>query len=107
MGMSESLFARLDNANNTVLLKLQYRMNKKIMSIANHMTYQGNLKAGNSLVETATLEFTDPMVMIRIRVFEEWFLRTYEHRCWYKKLSTFLQMVAFMIAKQSPSPQLR
>ncbi|XP_033337738.2 DNA replication helicase/nuclease 2 [Megalopta genalis] len=55
LGADESLFARLDSNNNTVNLTKQYRMNKNIMQLANKLTYNDMLEAGNLLVENATL----------------------------------------------------
>ncbi|XP_043283402.1 DNA replication ATP-dependent helicase/nuclease DNA2 isoform X2 [Venturia canescens] len=63
MGMNESLFARLDSENNTVTLKLQYRMNKRIMSIANILTYNDSMIAANSQIANATLYVKDPTVL--------------------------------------------
>ncbi|XP_066591181.1 DNA replication ATP-dependent helicase/nuclease DNA2 isoform X2 [Prorops nasuta] len=52
--VNESLFARLDQPDNTVSLTLQYRMNKIIMDLANKLTYNNKLVCGNSNVEKAT-----------------------------------------------------
>ncbi|CAL7942303.1 unnamed protein product [Xylocopa violacea] len=54
LGAAESLFVRLDNQNNTAYLMKQYRMNKKIMHLANELTYDNLLEAGNEQVENAT-----------------------------------------------------
>lgn len=62
--MNESLFERLDSENNTVTLKLQYRMNRKIMCVSNEITYNGSMKAANNDVATATLRIKDTMVFI-------------------------------------------
>jgi len=56
MGMSESLFARLDCPDATVCLDVQYRMNEAITNVANALTYNGQLKCGNEQVSTATLQ---------------------------------------------------
>ncbi|XP_050465374.1 DNA replication ATP-dependent helicase/nuclease DNA2 [Cataglyphis hispanica] len=55
LGGDESLFIRLDSDNNTVNLSKQYRMNGKIMRLANDVTYHGKLVSGNKQVENATL----------------------------------------------------
>lgn len=55
LGADESLFARLDSDNNTVELLRQYRMNGRIMRLANEVTYRGRLAPGNRQVENATL----------------------------------------------------
>lgn len=59
LGASESLFERLDSINNTVSLKLQYRMNKTIKDLANNLTYNGELKAGCESVENTTFASQD------------------------------------------------
>jgi superfamily I DNA and/or RNA helicase len=56
MGMSESLFARLDCCDATVCLDVQYRMNEAITNVANALTYNGQLKCGNEQVSNATLQ---------------------------------------------------
>lgn len=55
LGTDESLFTRLDSDNNTVNLLKQYRMNGRIMKLANDVTYRGKLVSGNKQVENATL----------------------------------------------------
>lgn len=60
--MNESLFSRLDSADNTVVLKLQYRMNKCIMDVANKLTYHDQLKVGNDSIGNATLPITNVAV---------------------------------------------
>lgn len=55
LGGDESLFIRLDSDNNTVNLSKQYRMNGRIMRLANDATYSGKLASGNKQVENATL----------------------------------------------------
>eukprot|EP01012_Entosiphon_sulcatum_P008566 TRINITY_DN14695_c0_g1_i1.p1 TRINITY_DN14695_c0_g1~~TRINITY_DN14695_c0_g1_i1.p1 ORF type:complete len:1304 (-),score=176.05 TRINITY_DN14695_c0_g1_i1:44-3955(-) len=56
-GMGESLFKRLCTAHPAAVVKLslQYRMNAAIMGVANHLTYGGQLKAGDPAVAMATL----------------------------------------------------
>lgn len=56
MGADESLFARLDSAEATVVLTHQYRMNKTIMKLANDLTYHGALKCANDDVANATFK---------------------------------------------------
>lgn len=55
LGADESLFARLDSDNNTINLREQYRMNGRIMRLANDTTYCGKLTSGSKQVENATL----------------------------------------------------
>ncbi|XP_011868941.1 PREDICTED: DNA replication ATP-dependent helicase/nuclease DNA2 isoform X2 [Vollenhovia emeryi] len=55
LGADESLFVRLSSDDNTVNLWRQYRMNGRIMRLANDTTYRGRLVSGNKQVENATL----------------------------------------------------
>lgn len=54
LGADESLFARLDSPAATVVLTLQYRMNRTITKLANDLTYKGALKCGNDTIAQAT-----------------------------------------------------
>ncbi|XP_076757280.1 DNA replication helicase/nuclease 2 [Xylocopa sonorina] len=62
LGATESLFARLDNQNNTVYLTKQYRMNKRIMHLANELTYNNLLEAGNEGIKNATFVSVDQIL---------------------------------------------
>ncbi|NXW61694.1 DNA2 nuclease, partial [Eurystomus gularis] len=56
LGMSESLFKRLEqNQNAVVQLTVQYRMNSKIMSLSNTLVYEGKLECGSEKVSNATV----------------------------------------------------
>ncbi|KAM5139446.1 DNA replication ATP-dependent helicase/nuclease DNA2 [Callospermophilus lateralis] len=56
LGMSESLFKRLEkNQNAVVQLTVQYRMNSKIMSLSNKLTYDGKLECGSDKVANAVI----------------------------------------------------
>nr|XP_012226451.1 PREDICTED: DNA replication ATP-dependent helicase/nuclease DNA2 [Linepithema humile] len=55
LGADKSLFIRLDSDNNTINLSEQYRMNGRIMRLANDVTYHGKLISGSKKVENATL----------------------------------------------------
>uniref|UniRef100_A0A8V5GK90 DNA replication ATP-dependent helicase/nuclease n=1 Tax=Melopsittacus undulatus TaxID=13146 RepID=A0A8V5GK90_MELUD len=56
LGMSESLFKRLEqNQNAVVQLTVQYRMNSKIMSLSNMLMYEGKLECGSEKVSNATV----------------------------------------------------
>uniref|UniRef100_A0A8D0G3H1 DNA replication ATP-dependent helicase/nuclease n=1 Tax=Sphenodon punctatus TaxID=8508 RepID=A0A8D0G3H1_SPHPU len=56
LGMSESLFKRLErNKNAVVQLTVQYRMNSKIMSLSNKLVYEGKLECGSEKVSQATI----------------------------------------------------
>ncbi|XP_037024244.1 DNA replication ATP-dependent helicase/nuclease DNA2 [Bradysia coprophila] len=58
LGADESLFHRLDSSQATVVLSLQYRMNKTIAKLANSLTYKGALKCANNAVASATMKTT-------------------------------------------------
>ncbi|XP_037352264.1 DNA replication ATP-dependent helicase/nuclease DNA2 isoform X2 [Talpa occidentalis] len=56
LGMSESLFKRLEqNKNAVVELTVQYRMNSKIMSLSNKLTYEGKMECGSDKVANAVI----------------------------------------------------
>lgn len=56
LGMSESLFKRLEkNREAVVQLTVQYRMNSKIMSLSNHLTYEGKLECGSDRVANSVI----------------------------------------------------
>lgn len=56
LGMSESLFKRLErNKAAVVQLTVQYRMNSKIMSLSNKLTYEGKLECGSDKVANAVI----------------------------------------------------
>lgn len=56
LGMSESLFKRLErNESAVVQLTIQYRMNRKIMSLSNKLTYEGKLECGSDRVANAVI----------------------------------------------------
>ncbi|KAJ7324266.1 hypothetical protein JRQ81_017286 [Phrynocephalus forsythii] len=57
LGMSESLFKRLEkNENAVVQLTLQYRMNSKIMSLSNKLMYDGKLECGSERVSKGKID---------------------------------------------------
>ncbi|XP_041378709.1 DNA replication ATP-dependent helicase/nuclease DNA2-like [Gigantopelta aegis] len=57
LGMSESLFVRLDDTGATFDLNLQYRMNKTIMQLTNELVYDGALKCGSTEVADSLVNF--------------------------------------------------
>lgn len=59
LGLSESLFHRLDHPDVTTTLHLQYRMNSEIMKFANAFAYQDQLKCGSDDVNSATIQIDD------------------------------------------------
>ena len=59
LGMDQSLFSLLEDQGNTLPLSVQYRMNKEIQGVANHMTYEGKLQCGNEEVENYHIRVLD------------------------------------------------
>uniref|UniRef100_A0A8D2LNV7 DNA replication ATP-dependent helicase/nuclease n=1 Tax=Varanus komodoensis TaxID=61221 RepID=A0A8D2LNV7_VARKO len=57
LGMSESLFKRLEqNKDAVVQLTVQYRMNSKIMTLSNKLVYEGKLECGSERVSKAVID---------------------------------------------------
>lgn len=65
LGADESLFERLDSPECTMVLGLQYRMNRVIAKLANSLTYEGQLKCANVFVENAV------MIVPRLQILKE------------------------------------
>lgn len=59
MGMSESIFERLQTANSNVTLNLNYRMNKPITDLANALTYNGELLTADDKVASSRLNLPE------------------------------------------------
>ncbi|XP_044154587.1 DNA replication ATP-dependent helicase/nuclease DNA2 [Bufo gargarizans] len=56
LGMSESLFKRLErNQDAVVQLTVQYRMNSKIMALSNKLVYEGRLECASERVSAAII----------------------------------------------------
>ncbi|XP_065365424.1 DNA replication ATP-dependent helicase/nuclease DNA2 [Calliphora vicina] len=70
-GADESLFQRLDCAEATSVLTLQYRMNKTITKLANELTYQGALQCGSNEVKSAVMYKTIDLAVVK----EKWLQR--------------------------------
>ncbi|XP_063817674.1 DNA replication ATP-dependent helicase/nuclease DNA2 isoform X2 [Pseudophryne corroboree] len=57
LGMSESLFKRLEmNQDAVVQLTVQFRMNSKIMALSNKLVYEGRLECASERVSTAIIQ---------------------------------------------------
>lgn len=72
LGANESLFARLDSPDATVILTHQYRMNKTITKLANSVTYKGTLLCANNTIANSILEITNPKKMMESYGTEKW-----------------------------------
>jgi superfamily I DNA and/or RNA helicase len=42
-GLEKSLFSHLESDDSVIPLNLQYRMNREIQALANHLTYEGQV----------------------------------------------------------------
>ncbi len=56
LGLSESLFKRLDRPEVVSVLSLQYRMNSEIMKLANNFTYDNMLQCEDKNICSATID---------------------------------------------------
>uniref|UniRef100_A0A1B0BJL6 DNA replication ATP-dependent helicase/nuclease n=1 Tax=Glossina palpalis gambiensis TaxID=67801 RepID=A0A1B0BJL6_9MUSC len=63
-GAEESLFQRLDCAEATSILTLQYRMNKVISRLANTLTYKGNLQCATDDIKNANMKISIPNELV-------------------------------------------
>uniref|UniRef100_F6USX3 DNA replication ATP-dependent helicase/nuclease n=1 Tax=Ciona intestinalis TaxID=7719 RepID=F6USX3_CIOIN len=79
MGADESLFRRLTSHKPALCeLTLQYRMNKEIMALSNHVTYEGRLECAHPTVAEATVKL-DNYDLVKSMLPDtdiEWLLRT-------------------------------
>ncbi|XP_078492398.1 DNA replication ATP-dependent helicase/nuclease DNA2 [Ciona intestinalis] len=79
MGADESLFRRLTSHKLALCeLTLQYRMNKDIMALSNHVTYEGRLECAHPTVAEATVKLDkyDSAKTMMPDTDIEWLLRT-------------------------------
>ncbi|XP_070390382.1 DNA replication ATP-dependent helicase/nuclease DNA2 [Dermacentor albipictus] len=75
-GMDESLFARLERPENTVVLPVQYRMNREITAVCNKLTYAGQLECGSDDVANASLSLPNlPSTLGRVLPPDSWMLK--------------------------------
>ncbi|CRL05010.1 CLUMA_CG018194, isoform A, partial [Clunio marinus] len=72
LGAHESLFERLDSSESTMILGLQYRMNRIITKLANNLTYNEQLKCGTEVVEKATMNVPKSQMLQQRLVNEKW-----------------------------------
>lgn len=72
LGADESLFERLDSADSTVVLGLQYRMNRVITTLANNLTYEGKLKCASDLVANAGMNVPNIKLLQQKLLTEKW-----------------------------------
>ncbi|CAM5128840.1 unnamed protein product [Eretmochelys imbricata] len=101
LGMSESLFKRLEqNKNAVVQLTVQYRMNSKIMSLSNKLVYEGKLECGSEKVSKATVILPNlKNLKLELELFadssETWLKETFEPN----------NPVCFLNTEKVPAPE--
>ncbi|KAM7072984.1 DNA replication ATP-dependent helicase/nuclease DNA2 isoform 2-T2 [Molossus nigricans] len=102
LGMSESLFKRLErNENAVVQLTVQYRMNSKIMSLSNKLTYEGKLECGSDKVASAVINlpnFKDVKLELE-------FYADYSETPWLIGVFEPNNPVCFLNTDQVPAPE--
>ncbi|XP_053442367.1 DNA replication ATP-dependent helicase/nuclease DNA2 isoform X2 [Nycticebus coucang] len=102
LGMTESLFKRLEqNKNAVVQLTVQYRMNSKIMSLSNKLTYEGKLECGSEKVANAVINlpnFKDVKLELE-------FYADYSDNPWLIKVFEPNNPVCFLNTDKVPAPE--
>ncbi|XP_066159011.1 DNA replication ATP-dependent helicase/nuclease DNA2 [Euwallacea fornicatus] len=73
LGMTESLFERLDSEECRVSLNLNYRMNESITALANALTYNGELEIGAERIAQATVNI--PRFVLITKSCPNWIVR--------------------------------
>lgn len=100
--MSESLFKRLEqNKNAVVQLTVQYRMNSKIMSLSNKLTYEGKLECGSDKVANAVINlpnFKDVKLELE-------FYADYSENPWLVEVFEPKSPVCFLNTDKVPAPE--
>ncbi|XP_054838935.1 DNA replication ATP-dependent helicase/nuclease DNA2 [Eublepharis macularius] len=98
LGMSESLFKRLEqNKNAVVQLNVQYRMNSKIMSLSNKLTYDGKLECGSERVSKAIADLPN---LKELKLEQE-----YSSETWLKETLDPNNPVCFLNTEKVPAPE--
>uniref|UniRef100_A0A8C9EI47 DNA replication ATP-dependent helicase/nuclease n=1 Tax=Pavo cristatus TaxID=9049 RepID=A0A8C9EI47_PAVCR len=98
LGMSESLFKRLEqNQNAVVQLTVQYRMNSKIMSLSNKLVYEGKLECGSEKVSNATANLPN-LKMLKLELADA-------SKTWLKEVLEPDKPVCFLNTEKVPAPE--
>ncbi|KAM6183104.1 DNA replication ATP-dependent helicase/nuclease DNA2 [Erethizon dorsatum] len=102
LGMSESLFKRLErNKSAVVQLTVQYRMNSTIMSLSNKLTYEGKLECGSDRVASAVItlpNFKDVKLELE-------FYADYSDSPWLNAVFEPSSPVCFLNTEKVPAPE--
>nr|XP_042712882.1 DNA replication ATP-dependent helicase/nuclease DNA2 isoform X3 [Chrysemys picta bellii] len=101
LGMSESLFKRLEqNKNAVVQLTVQYRMNSKIMSLSNKLVYEGKLECGSEKVSKATVILPNlKNLTLELELFAD------SSETWLKETLEPNNPVCFLNTEKVPAPE--
>ncbi|XP_035393754.1 DNA replication ATP-dependent helicase/nuclease DNA2 [Cygnus atratus] len=98
LGMSESLFKRLEqNQNAVVQLTVQYRMNSKIMSLSNMLVYEGKLECGSEKVSNATVNLPN-LKKLKLELADA-------SKTWLKEVLEPDKPVCFLNTEKVPAPE--
>uniref|UniRef100_A0ABM5G0X0 DNA replication ATP-dependent helicase/nuclease n=1 Tax=Pogona vitticeps TaxID=103695 RepID=A0ABM5G0X0_9SAUR len=98
LGMSESLFKRLEkNKNAVVQLTVQYRMNSKIMSLSNKLVYEGKLECGSERVSKGRIDLPN---LKELKLEQE-----YSSEIWLKEALDPNNPVCFLNTEKVPAPE--
>ncbi|XP_006835892.1 PREDICTED: DNA replication ATP-dependent helicase/nuclease DNA2 [Chrysochloris asiatica] len=102
LGMSESLFKRLEqNKNAVVQLTVQYRMNSKIMSLSNKLTYEGKLECGSDKVANAVINLPHlKNVKLELELYAD-----YSENPWLNGVFEPNSPVCFLNTNKVPAPE--
>ncbi|CAI9547736.1 unnamed protein product [Staurois parvus] len=101
LGMSESLFKRLErNQDAVVNLTVQYRMNSKIMSLSNKLVYEGRLECASERVSSATVQLPQ-LKSLKL----ELELRETPESAWIKDVLEPSNPVFFLNTENIPAPE--
>uniref|UniRef100_A0A8C2VM03 DNA replication ATP-dependent helicase/nuclease n=2 Tax=Chinchilla lanigera TaxID=34839 RepID=A0A8C2VM03_CHILA len=102
LGMSESLFKRLERKKSAVVqLTVQYRMNSTIMSLSNKLTYEGKLACGSDRVASAVItlpNFKDVKLELE-------FYADYSDSPWLSGVFEPSNPVCFLNTEKVPAPE--
>ncbi|KAM6184831.1 DNA replication ATP-dependent helicase/nuclease DNA2 [Rhynchocyon petersi] len=102
LGMSESLFKRLEqNEKAVVQLTVQYRMNSKIMSLSNKLTYEGKLQCGSDKVANAVVSLPN----FKTVKLELEFYADYSENPWLWGVFEPSNPVCFLNTNKVPAPE--
>ncbi|XP_072484885.1 DNA replication ATP-dependent helicase/nuclease DNA2 isoform X1 [Notamacropus eugenii] len=102
LGMSESLFKRLEQKQNAVVqLTVQYRMNSAVMSLSNKLVYEGKLECGSDKVANATVSLPRlKEVMLDLQAH-----RSCSETSWLKGAFEPNNPVCFLNTEKVPAPE--